>query len=220
MDESSKSLATSHTMYQSHSNDTPVQLNPQTTSTFATSTPNTCTSPSRTQNHNNADEVDEDISEEDVTDDELEAMHSNFKNGNAVTNQLLTFIKMVDNDIQKYFGKNSEDADSCEIYEEKWAKSGRERYYYDLLRVAQGLEQDDVAKQRKKETVQGSDSGASGRRNKAVGLGPLSDLFAQNTNSRSTRKPDFPASFWTEPRTNSQTVENKQPDFTDLLEQW
>ena len=100
-----------------------------------------------------------------------------------MTKQLLDFTEMVNADIQKYFGKKN-DPDSCDIYENKWVttKSGRELYYADLLRLAQG-EVDDTKennsdsnnskRNKNKETCEKH----TGNLDKSLGLGPLNDLF-------------------------------------------
>ncbi|XP_069762265.1 protein PERCC1 [Narcine bancroftii] len=63
------------------------------------------------------------------------------------TSQLLRFTELINNDIQKYFGRKSkdDDPDSCNIYEDRFCsgKSGRELYYADLIKIAQDGDQDE-----------------------------------------------------------------------------
>ncbi|XP_041086745.1 protein PERCC1-like [Polyodon spathula] len=68
------------------------------------------------------------------------------------TIQLLRFADLINCDIQRYFGKKSkeEDPDACEIYEDRLSaagRSGRERYYADLMRVAQSRGREEEAKE-------------------------------------------------------------------------
>ncbi|XP_062913517.1 protein PERCC1 [Mobula hypostoma] len=63
------------------------------------------------------------------------------------TLQLLRFTELINNDIQKYFGRKSkdDDPDSCNIYEDRFysGKSGRELYYADLIKIAQDGDQEE-----------------------------------------------------------------------------
>ncbi|XP_061175002.1 protein PERCC1-like [Saccostrea echinata] len=118
---------------------------------------------------------------EDLMDDSFDIPLSQ---GPDMTQQLLNFADMVNSDIQKFFGKKK-DEDSCDIYEDKWVttKSGRELYYADLLRIAQGENVDtkntkelltlNNASQEKKDNKHKF----SGKLDTKVGLGPLEDLF-------------------------------------------
>lgn len=100
-----------------------------------------------------------------------------------ITQQLLDFTEMVNADIKKFFGRNKNEEDSCDIYEDKWmpTKSGRELYYADLLRVAQG----DVDVSKTKEVVSPISPKTdpdnrhrfSGKLDAKIGLGPLNELF-------------------------------------------
>lgn len=114
-----------------------------------------------------------------------------------VTKQLLDFAEMINADIKKFFGQKPGEEDSCDIYEDKWisSKSGRELYYADLLRIAHGESIETKCKSTRDKvssssyTVTPSTSSAqaaftadnkdkfSGRLNKALGLGPLNELF-------------------------------------------
>lgn len=57
------------------------------------------------------------------------------------TYRLLHFAELINCDIQRYFGRKNrgDDPDSCDIYEERafLGKCGRERYYADLVKIAQ-----------------------------------------------------------------------------------
>ncbi|XP_048465236.1 protein PERCC1 [Rhincodon typus] len=63
------------------------------------------------------------------------------------TLQLLRFTDLINNDIQKYFGRKNkdDDPDACNIYEDRFSsgKSGRELYYADLIRIAQDGDQEE-----------------------------------------------------------------------------
>ncbi|XP_051877248.1 protein PERCC1 [Pristis pectinata] len=68
-------------------------------------------------------------------------------NNTETTLQLLRFTELINNDIQKYFGRKSkdDDPDSCNIYEDRFysGKSGRELYYADLIKIAQDGDQEE-----------------------------------------------------------------------------
>uniref|UniRef100_A0A8C9TCG9 Proline and glutamate rich with coiled coil 1 n=1 Tax=Scleropages formosus TaxID=113540 RepID=A0A8C9TCG9_SCLFO len=55
--------------------------------------------------------------------------------------RLLHFADLISSDIQRYFGRKSrdEDPDACDVYEDRVfsGKCGRERYYADLVKMAQ-----------------------------------------------------------------------------------
>ncbi|XP_033746710.1 protein PERCC1-like [Pecten maximus] len=112
---------------------------------------------------------------EDFIDDEF--MHVITEEPPDVTQRLLSFAEMVNTDIQKYFGKKK-DEDSCDIYEDKWVttKSGRELYYADLLRIAQGENVDSKSSVSPKLESQGKQK-FTGKMDAKIGLGPLNDLF-------------------------------------------
>lgn len=117
---------------------------------------------------------------EDFIDDEF--MHVIADEPPDMTQRLLGFAEMVNTDIQKYFGKKK-DEDSCDIYEDKWVttKSGRELYYADLLRIAQGENVDsksrrDTSSVSPKLEIQGKQK-FTGKMDAKLGLGPLNDLF-------------------------------------------
>ncbi|KAL3876423.1 hypothetical protein ACJMK2_034272 [Sinanodonta woodiana] len=155
-----------------------------------------------------------------------------------VTKQLLSFAEMVNADIQRFFGRRRGDEDSCDIYEDKWTstKSGRELYYADLLRVAQG---DNFEKGKKNgspshdglESIISSRSHFSGKMDKHLGLGPLNELFEYGLrhyindeklkskqlkrlkidikkyeNMIPMQRRSFPDSFWHEPGANGDSV--------------
>ena len=171
---------------------------------------------------------------EDLSEDFLQ-MHykQTTKSQPDVTERLLKFSEMINADIKKFFGRKKGDEDSCDIYEDKWlpTKSGRELYYADLLRIAQG--DGDIIKGGKKSVSPVSPheeldnrNTFSGRWDKTLGLGPLGDLFEyglrhflldKKTNDKrlkqlktDCKKHDgivpmhnrvFPESFWVEPKT-------------------
>ncbi|XP_060696958.1 protein PERCC1 [Hemiscyllium ocellatum] len=68
-------------------------------------------------------------------------------NNTDTTLQLLRFTELINNDIQKYFGRKNkdDDPDACNIYEDRFSsgKSGRELYYADLIRIAQDGDQEE-----------------------------------------------------------------------------
>lgn len=143
----------------------------------------------------------EDVDEDDISDvDEEEELRlsyehyrQKFQKQPDVTSQLLEFADMVSADIKKFFGRSKDQDDSCDVYADKWAtvKSGRELYYADLLRIAQG-ESESVTKTTKKSLSSISSPSSSslsphqdldtrsqfsGRRDDSVGIGPLNELF-------------------------------------------
>ncbi|XP_064617906.1 protein PERCC1-like [Liolophura sinensis] len=150
-----------------------------------------------------------------------------------VTQRLLNFVDMANSDIQKFFGRRKGEEDSCDIYEEKWTsgKSGRELYYADLLKIAQGGDTDRPRKSGKSSTGQasGEKEAFSGHMDRHAGLGPLGELFeyglrnvhlesstkngrnsakrlktdqSKNNNSLPMAHRKLPESFWKEPKTN------------------
>jgi hypothetical protein len=170
---------------------------------------------------------------EDLVDDNFDFPLSQ---GPDVTQQLLNFADMVNADIQKFFGKKK-DEDSCDIYEDKWVttKSGRELYYADLLRIAQG---ENVDTKNTKELLTlnktshektNSNNRFSGKLDMKLGLGPLEDLFRYGlkdfiSDKKKSKKPKriqtdvkkfsdltpmnqrkLPQSFWQEPGRNNRT---------------
>lgn len=165
---------------------------------------------------------------DDISDDDSEDCVSDDGNGDDddAIKKLLDFSKMINKDIQKYFGPKNDD-DWCDIYEDKFTqvKSGTELYYKDILKVAQNGDNstsgDDIIGQ-----VNGSSmtlyvlgrvavSQSQGRMNVSAGLGPLEELFtvtSQDTRLRKLseesltdatacfRSRNLPRSFWEEPR--------------------
>lgn len=143
----------------------------------------------------------EDVDEDQISDLEEEEelrlsyeryRHSFYKQPD-VASQLLQFADMVSADIKKYFGRSKDQDDACDVYEDKWAtaKSGRELYYADLLRIAQG-DTEPASKTTKKSTSSLSSPSSSslsphhesdnrsqfsGKRDDSVGMGPLTELF-------------------------------------------
>ncbi|XP_063066998.1 protein PERCC1 [Engraulis encrasicolus] len=109
------------------------------------------------------------------------------------TNRLLRFAELISNDVQRYFGRSQEAESGQErrdIYGSQepiraaQGSSGRQRYYDDLLRMAQapGVEEP--------------------KRLNPNGLGPLAELF-QEEQRKGRGLPmsqrSLPISFWTEP---------------------
>ncbi|ESP01421.1 hypothetical protein LOTGIDRAFT_157604 [Lottia gigantea] len=145
----------------------------------------------------------------------------NCPSGTNMTKQLLNFADLVNNDIKKFFGPKKGSDDTCDIYADKWKtiKSGRERYYRDLLRIAEG--DNDLSKNGKdnseyNQKIVDNRHTFSGRLDERLGLGPLKELFDRGlhgTNSeRKTRtgraskyesvpmhQRRFPDSFWRPP---------------------
>ena len=147
------------------------------------------TKPVDTFDENYNQELDDDFSDhdshysEDFMDDTCDYPGNESKEPD-ITQRLLSFAEMVNADIQRFFGKKKEE-DSCDIYEDKWktTKSGRELYYADLLRIAQG---ENVDSKHTKELLSLSDSPTemvdnkhkfSGKLDTRIGLGPLAELF-------------------------------------------
>lgn len=145
-----------------------------------------------------------------------------------ITQRLLNFADMVNQDIKKFFGRKKDD-ESCDIYEDKWVatKSGRELYYADLLRIAHG-ESVELNKTIKNMSSQNSPNNNNdskyrytGKMDTKAGLGPLNELFdlgLKKINTKKIKRPKIekkieeiipmqqrklPDSFWKEPGTNS-----------------
>lgn len=141
-------------------------------------------------------EFEEDVDEDDMSDleEELEQellAYRNRQRQQDMTRQLLAFADMVNADIQKFFGRKKGDEDSCDVYEDKWVatKSGRELYYADLLRMAQGdfgdssksssskASQKSSSRHKDVEAPEDNRHSFSGKADSSLGLGPLDDLF-------------------------------------------
>ncbi|XP_078520465.1 protein PERCC1 [Lissotriton helveticus] len=168
-----------------------------------------------------------------------------------MTSQLLHFSDLISRDIQRYFGRKSkeDDPDSCNIYEDYLspAKSGREMYYADLVRIAQNGGSDDDPYSPTSPPVEinqqilKSICCQDGPRT----LGPLAELFEvglrryirhrvseeqENKRPRVARKYEqlipmhkrqLPLSFWKEPTPALSCLLNTSaPDFSDLLANW
>lgn len=116
------------------------------------------------------DESFEDVDEDEISDDDCYLSIMQFKDAQEEdeADKLMKFADMVTKDITKFFGQKKNE-DSCNIYEDKWmpGKSGRELYYADLLRIAQGGEEADDK----------NDKLYTGKMDKKQGLGPLKELF-------------------------------------------
>nr|KAG5702449.1 hypothetical protein BaRGS_027536 [Batillaria attramentaria] len=167
------------------------------------------------------DDFEEDIDEDDISDfeeelqQELLACRSRQQQQPDMTKQLLAFADMVNTDIQKFFGRKKGDEDSCDVYEDKWVvtKSGRELYYADLLRIAQGDFGDSKSSSSKntdkasssssvrdRQVVEDNRNTFSGKADLSLGLGPLKDLFEvglrqflQDNKQRSTANQQNPS---------------------------
>ncbi|KAK3784032.1 hypothetical protein RRG08_025226 [Elysia crispata] len=96
----------------------------------------------------------DDIDEEMLDEEEEEDLHMYYeqcrhtlllKHPN-VASELLKFAENASMDIQRFFGRAKGEEDACDVYEDKWAatKSGRELYYADLIRIAQGGDTESV----------------------------------------------------------------------------
>ncbi|XP_036070268.1 protein PERCC1 [Oryzias melastigma] len=118
-----------------------------------------------------------------------------------MTKQLLRFADLISHDVQRYFGRCSEDRQVCDIYNDSVSitTSGRLRYYDDLLKIARAESpkiQDCVSAGSAKEPGVAFASGSSG-------LGPLAELFDHRGLSQNRGQPmikrHLPLSFWTEP---------------------
>lgn len=151
----------------------------------------------------NEEEFEEDVDEDDMSDleEELEQELLAYRNRQRqpdVTRQLLAFAEMVNADIQKFFGRKKGDEDSCDVYEDKWVatKSGRELYYADLLRMAQGDFGDSKSstskssqkssRHRDVEAPADNRHSFSGKADSSLGLGPLNDLFEHSKEKNSS----------------------------------
>ncbi|KAM4603333.1 uncharacterized protein percc1 [Polymixia lowei] len=118
-----------------------------------------------------------------------------------VTKQLLRFADVISRDVQRYFGRGTDDQDACDIYNDSVpvTTSGRLRYYDDLLRIARtgNPEDQDAAS-----VTRGNDQGVRVAACNS-GLGPLAELFDQRGQSQGRGRPmikrHLPLSFWTEP---------------------
>ena len=143
----------------------------------------------------------EDVDEDDMSDsdsEELQLSYEQFRKSIRhpdVTSQLLNFADSVSGDIRKFFGRAKDQDDSCDVYEDKWKtmKSGRELYYMDLLRIAQGDSDPSSKRNREKDNNSSVSSPSSsslspredldnrskfsGKRDDNVGMGGLADLF-------------------------------------------
>ncbi|XP_038162075.1 protein PERCC1 [Cyprinodon tularosa] len=145
---------------------------------------------------------DEEDQEEDEEDEEEECLDqfilSPAQNALDVTNQLLRFADLISRDVQRYFGRCSEDREACDIYDDSvsMVTSGRLRYYDDLLRIAGAGAPEDQVK------APNSNQGLNVLKGSS-GLGPLAELFNLRGLSQVRGQPminrHLPLSFWTEP---------------------
>ncbi|KAM4751396.1 protein PERCC1 [Anableps anableps] len=195
---------------------------------------------------------DEEDQDEEEEDEEEEGCFDQFilnpaQNVLDVTNQLLRFADLISRDVQRYFGRSSEDPEACDIYDDSVSvvTSGRLRYYDDLLRIAgAGTPEEQV-----NGVVAPNDTPGLNASKGSSGLGPLAELFNHRGLSRVRGQPminrHLPLSFWTEPvprcplvgfsSTPGQadssrlmhcntlmhpSISSTEPDFSDLLAYW
>lgn len=150
--------------------------------------------------------------EEDEEDEEVEAQEEEeacleeaFLNSTHyaldVTKQLLRFADLISRDVQRYFGRSSEDHESCDIYSDSisMTTSGRLRYYDDLLRLARAGSPEE---QENRSVTYCDDQGVLVAKGNSS-LGPLAELFDHRGPSQGLSQPmikrHLPLSFWTEP---------------------
>ncbi|KAM6940364.1 protein PERCC1 [Xenentodon cancila] len=118
-----------------------------------------------------------------------------------MTTQLLRFAELISRDVQRYFGRCSDNQEHCDIYTDSASvtTSGRLRYYDDLLRIARDGSPD---MQENNLATCAEDPGVSVAKGNG-GLGPLAELFDHRGLIQSTGQPmikrHLPLSFWTEP---------------------
>ncbi|KAL4624496.1 hypothetical protein GN956_G17450 [Arapaima gigas] len=109
------------------------------------------------------------------------------------THRLLHFANLISSDIQRYFGRKSrdEDPDACDIYEDRafLGKCGRERYYADLVKMAQATVGLSAGHEGERKDSIGSPHASPGvdsdsralqelcNQENAQRLGPLAELF-------------------------------------------
>ncbi|KAK7112236.1 hypothetical protein V1264_011717 [Littorina saxatilis] len=147
--------------------------------------------PTMSRQEEEEEEFEEDVDEDDMSDLEEELQqellaYRNRQRQPDMTRQLLQFADMVNTDIQKFFGRKKGDEDSCDVYEDKWTaiKSGRELYYADLLKMAQGDFGDSKSSKSKSrhkdaDIPEDNRNSFSGKADTSKGLGGLKDLFEQ-----------------------------------------
>ncbi|CAG5928685.1 unnamed protein product [Menidia menidia] len=118
-----------------------------------------------------------------------------------VTKQLLRFADLISRDVQRYFGRCSDDRDSCDVYGHavSMTPGGRLRYYDDLLRIARA----GSPEEKENRLPAHSEDPAVAVANGNDGLGPLAELFDHRGASKGRGQPmikrHLPLSFWTEP---------------------
>ncbi|XP_066545697.1 protein PERCC1 [Amia ocellicauda] len=203
----------------------------------------------------------EEMEEEEEEEGESSCLVSGQVGGEApssaeVTYRLLRFVDLINGDIQRYFGRKSkdEDPDACDIYEDRDrlfpCKSGRERYYADLVKMAQTGEQEEEEAPHSPLTPPGEADcqvlRALCSQEHTQQLGPLAELFdyglrryikpqsrgpKQGKRHKGDRKHTqvvpmykrrLPPSFWAEPSPNPACLLGapNTPDFSDLLANW
>ncbi|MEQ2209966.1 hypothetical protein XENOCAPTIV_006567, partial [Xenoophorus captivus] len=157
----------------------------------------------REKSQQREDEEDQEEEEEDEEEEECldEFILNPAQNSLDVTNQLLRFADLISHDVQRYFGRFSEDREACDIYDDSVSvvTSGRLRYYDDLLRIAGvGTPEEQVNR-----LVAPKDSPGPNVSKGSSDLGPLAELFNRRGLSQVSGQPminrHLPLSFWTEP---------------------
>ncbi|XP_042371211.1 protein PERCC1-like [Plectropomus leopardus] len=148
-------------------------------------------------------EVEEEDEESEAQEEEEECLDEVFLNPATyaldVTKQLLRFADLISRDVQRYFGRCSDDQEACDIYSDSVSvtTSGRLRYYDDLLKIAR------AGSPGEQESSAATSAGDEGVAKGNSGLGPLAELFNHRgptqARSRPMIKRHLPLSFWTEP---------------------
>ncbi|KAM4585395.1 protein PERCC1 [Odontesthes bonariensis] len=118
-----------------------------------------------------------------------------------VTKQLLRFADLISRDVQRYFGRCSDDREGCDIYSDSVSMTtgGRLRYYDDLLRIARA----GSPEEQENSLLAHADDPAVTVAKDNGSLGPLAELFDHRGLSQGRGQPmikrHLPLSFWTEP---------------------
>ncbi|XP_068178614.1 protein PERCC1 [Antennarius striatus] len=153
----------------------------------------------RDEEEREVEEEEEEDEESEAQEEEEECLEEVFADASNsvldVTKQLLRFADVISHDVQRYFGRSSDDQEACDIYGDSVSitTGGRLRYYDDLLKIARAGSPE--------APENGAVTSADGVGES--GLGPLAELFAHRGpgqgHSRPMIKRHLPLSFWTEP---------------------